>query len=74
MLTIKKEDLLRFQRRKDYHKSHLLYFKLTFASPVESDITIPRDNNDEYFVDFDGVDKERMERALRIAIINQLQT
>lgn len=54
--------------------SHLLYFKLTFARPVDSDITIPRDNKVEYFADFEGGDSERIERAFRIAIINQLQT
>ena len=51
---------------------HLLYFKLTLARPVERDITIPRAINEEYFVDFDGGDVERIDRAFRIAINNQL--
>lgn len=51
---------------------YLLYFKLTFARPVERDITIPRDNNEEYFVDFGGGDSERIEKPFKMAIINQL--
>lgn len=54
--------------------SHLLYFKLTFARPVERDITIPRDSNEEYFVDFGGEDRERIDRVFKSAIINQLHT
>lgn len=53
---------------------HLLYFKLTFARPVETDITIPRDNSEEYFVEFDGEDRERIDRDFKSAIINQLHT
>lgn len=52
--------------------SHLLYFKLTFARPVERDITMPRESKEEYLVDFDGGDKGRTERAFKIAIIIQL--
>lgn len=53
---------------------HLLYFKLTFARPVERDMTIPRDNKEEYFVAFGGEDRERIDIAFRSAIINQLHT
>lgn len=54
--------------------SHLLYFKLTFARPVESDITIPRDIKVEYFAAFGGGDRERIDRVFKSAIINQLTT
>lgn len=52
--------------------SHLLYFKLTLARPVERDITIPRAVNEEYLVDFEGGDVERKDNAFRIAINSQL--
>ena len=52
--------------------SYLLYFKLTFARPVERDITTPRDSNEENLLDFEGGDRERMDKALRMAMINQL--
>lgn len=54
--------------------SHLLYFKLTFARPVEKDITIPSENNEEYFIDFGGGDRERIDIAFKSAMINQLHT
>lgn len=54
--------------------SDLLYFKLTFARPVESDITIPRDIKVEYFAAFGGGDRERIDRVFKSAIINQLTT
>ena len=52
---------------------HLLNFKLTLARPVERDMTIARANNDENLGDFAG-GAGRMDKALRMAIKNQLQT
>lgn len=54
--------------------TYLLNFKLTFARPVESDITMPRDSKDENFADFGGGEREMIERVFKIAIINQLHT
>ena len=53
--------------------SHLLYFKLTLARPLERDITMPRDNKDEKGVDFEGGAAGSIDNALRIAISTQLK-
>lgn len=52
-------------------KSHLLYFKLTLARPVENDITNPRVNKDKR-PDFAGGDAGRRAKAFRTAIKAQL--
>lgn len=53
--------------------SHLLYFKLTLARPVEKAITKPRVNNVDKRVNFGG-HAGRIDRAFRTAIKNQLTT
>ena len=52
--------------------SHLLYFKLTFASPVDSDITKPRVSKVDERVVFDSGDAGRIAKKLKIAINIQL--
>lgn len=56
-----------------YEISHLLYFKLTLARPVDRAITKPRVNNVDMRADFEG-DAGRIDRDFRMAINNQLTT
>lgn len=53
--------------------THLLYFKLTLARPVERDITTPRVSKEDKRLS-EGGDAGRMENNLKIAINIQLTT
>lgn len=53
--------------------THLLYFKLTLARPVERDITKPRANKEEKRAAFVG-GAGSIDREFRIAIKTQLTT
>lgn len=52
--------------------SHLLYFKLTLASPVDRDITKPSVSRVDERVVFDRGDAGRIDKKLKIAINIQL--